>query len=162
MDSALAASGQTRDQIIESMNQFRRTSRGGRHAMEAAAYGDGAAIGYEESCLRAALIEAGFEAPELHVSIASGNGERVEGTFGWKLEDGSWIVAQLAGPRYANTPTEADDVNVISIPRALAHDANSVIALLEEVGVPHAAEPPQVGIAKPFKPVYKGSEEDEA
>ena len=163
MDSALAASGLTCKQMIARMNEFRRTSRGGRHAMETAAYGDGAALGRDESYLRAALIEAGFEVPELHVDAMSRGGARVHGTFGWELENGSWIVGQLAGPRYASATAEGDaSVRMFSIPRTMSHDPEGFVALLEKAGVPHAAEPPQVGIAKPFKPVLKDSEDDEA
>ena len=162
MDSALAASGLTRNQMIIRMNQFRRTSRGGRHAMEAANYGDGAARGYGESCLRAALIEAGFEIPQLHVDVTTSEGTDIHGTFGWIMDDGSWIVARLASPRYAEAQPEDDDnVCILTIPRTMVHDGEAFTALLEEAGVPHAAEPPRVGIAKAFKPVHRGLDDAE-
>ena len=153
-DSALSSSGMTRQQMIDEMNEFRRTSRGGRHAMETANYADAAARDGDESRLRAAIIEQGFQLPQLHVDVVSRDGSPLRASFAWQLEDGMWIAAEQQSWRLDKLPKDDLSVRTILLPPKVTQDTNRLVEMLEAVGVPHASEPPQIGIAKPFTPTF--------
>ena len=73
--------------------------RGIRQARETVAWADGRSENGGESIARATMIELGFVAPYLQVEVFDpmepDNPKR--GAFGWRLEDGSWVIGELDG-----------------------------------------------------------------
>ena len=73
--------------------------RGIRQARETVAWADGRSENGGESIARATMIKLGFVAPYLQVEVFDpmepDNPKR--GDFGWRLEDGSWVIGELDG-----------------------------------------------------------------
>ncbi len=153
-DSALAISGKTREQMINGMNEFRRTSRGGRHAMEAASYADGRASDRDESRVRAVIIENGFEVPTPNPEELVVDGKQVPCAMGWHFDDGAWLALQLSGKRSKDAlPIDIPGVRQLTLPCGISDDPEMLVKRLIASGVPRASEPPAIGKAKAFKPV---------
>lgn len=98
-DSAIHWELASRREIARWIEEDGKGRRGVRRARGTIAWADGRSENGGESIARAAMIELGFAAPQLQVEIFDpmepGNPKR--GDFGWRLEDGSWIIGELDG-----------------------------------------------------------------
>ena len=98
-DSALHWGLVGKEEMIGWLHEDGRRRRGVRQARETAAWADGRSENGGESVARATMIELGFEVPELQVELFDpmepNNPKR--GDFGWRLNDGRWIIGELDG-----------------------------------------------------------------
>jgi hypothetical protein len=158
-DSAIARGATSRGRLV-AYAQGMAGYRGVAQARRVAALADGRAESGGESIARAAMIELGFEAPELQAGFrdpVDGRAYRVD--FLWRLPDGSMVAGELDGrEKYASpamakgrTPLEvltaerrrearltALGIRVVRFSFAEVRDARYLRRLLEAYGIPRA------------------------
>ena len=98
-DSAIHWELASKREIANWIEEDGRGRRGVRQARQTIAWADGRSENGGESIARATMIELGFVAPLLQVEVFDpmepDNPKR--GDFGWRLEDGSWVIGELDG-----------------------------------------------------------------
>lgn len=98
-DSAIHWELASKCEIARWIEEDAKGRRGVRQARKTVAWTDGRSENGGESIARATMIELGFVAPllqvEVFVPMEPDNPKR--GDFGWRLEDGSWIIGELDG-----------------------------------------------------------------
>ncbi len=98
-DSAIHWELTNKREVARWIEEDGKRRRGVKQARETVTWADGRSENGGESIARATMIELGFVSPQLQVEIFDpmepGNPKR--GDFGWRLEDGSWIIGELDG-----------------------------------------------------------------
>lgn len=166
-DSALALGQITKEELIYRIDGFRKTSRGGRHAMETLRYADAHAQGAVESFARAAVIELGFVEPFTHVDIPCADGSTVQGALGWRNADGSMVLVSPDESLDAGTWTREDVASGAGSPAirlgrfspVCLEDREAFANMLDDLGVARLPGGPTVGKEKIYTPAVLQVEE---
>ncbi len=106
VDSALHYHLTTHEELARHFADHGKGRRGIRQAQQTLAYADGRSENGGESIVRAAIIELGFQTPELQIEIEDpmNPGAPKRSDMGWRLPNGRYILVELDGlSKYLST-----------------------------------------------------------
>lgn len=106
VDSALHYHLTTHEELARHFADHGKGRRGIRQARQTLAYADGRSENGGESIVRAAIIELGFQTPELQIEIENpmNPGAPKRSDMGWRLSNGRYILVELDGlSKYLST-----------------------------------------------------------
>ena len=98
-DGYLRMTGESREELLSKMASRYSGRRGVRRVLAICGYADGRAESGGESIARAAMIELGFEVPDLQVEFSDpvDSDRSYRADFVWHLDDGRMILGELDG-----------------------------------------------------------------
>lgn len=117
VDSALRQRRVTKEQLEVYFDVAGKGRRGISRARATLSYADGRSENGGESRARAVMIEEGFAPHELQVPFADPIDpfREMRGDYGWRLEDGTWVIGELDGRRKYEDPEMMNGEDIVGV-----------------------------------------------